>query len=111
MMAAFSNGVTAPQSMLRQRSATASPIAGRTYHAAGDGFPAAPPSPAMLSPMPDRGRARGVAALAAAVVVMVAVQLLRLPGARAWNTVWAEDGEVYASEAYALPAWSTLLRG
>jgi hypothetical protein len=61
--------------------------------------------------MSDRGRARRVAEIAAAVVVMVAVQLLRQPGARAWNTVWAEDGKLYASEAYALPAWSTLFRG
>jgi hypothetical protein len=61
--------------------------------------------------MSVRGRARGVAAIAASLVVMIAVQLLRQPGARAWNTVWAEDGKFYASDAYALPAWSTLFRG
>ena len=49
--------------------------------------------------------------VAAAVIAMVGAQLVRQPGARSWNTVWAEDGTVYASEAYAHPALSTLLRG
>jgi len=49
--------------------------------------------------------------VAAAVIAMIGAQLVRQPGARSWNTVWAEDGTVYASEAYAHPALSTLLRG
>lgn len=75
--------------------------------------------------MPDRGavseqaglvptrvrRFRAVAAVVGFCVVAVAAQLLRQPGAPTWNTVWAEDGALYTSEAYALPAWSTLLRG
>jgi hypothetical protein len=57
------------------------------------------------------GAARVAALVGVAVVAMVAAQLLRQPDARTWNTVWAEDGAVYASEAYAHPAVSTLLRG
>ncbi len=61
--------------------------------------------------MSIRRRGRGAAVVAAAVIAMAGAQLVRQSGARTWNTVWAEDGTIYASEAYAHPALSTLLRG
>ncbi|HEY2814671.1 MAG TPA: hypothetical protein VGJ03_14500 [Acidimicrobiales bacterium] len=48
---------------------------------------------------------------AAAVAVAVALQLLRQPGARSWNTVWAEDGYIYTSQAYGHGPVSTMFRG
>jgi hypothetical protein len=61
--------------------------------------------------MASTGRTRPAVAATAVVVVMVAGQLLRQTGASTWNTVWAEDGKVYATEAYANAGVSTLLRG
>lgn len=52
-----------------------------------------------------------LAAGLAAVTGAVLLQLLRQPGARAWNTVWAEDGAVYLSDTYSTRAASTLFRG
>ena len=48
---------------------------------------------------------------AAFVVGGTLVQLVRQPGTRSWNTVWAEDGFVYATETLTRPAWKTLLAG
>ena len=44
------------------------------------------------------------------VVVAFVAHLARQQGQRSWDTVWAEDGLVYASDAFSLPAWSTLLK-
>jgi hypothetical protein len=49
----------------------------------------------------------GVALLAAAV----ALPLLRQRGSRSWDTVWAEDGAVFASQAVNEGGLSVLLRG
>lgn len=56
-------------------------------------------------------RGRKVVMAIAFAVAAVALQLLRQRGYRTWNTVWAEDGLVYASDAYRHPALSTLFRG
>jgi hypothetical protein len=122
IIAAFSNGVTAPQSILRQRSVCDPPIAANLpdvrVRSLGRRRPGAKLFVMAIRDRTGRGRGarhrRGIrpaALFAAAVVVMVAAQLLRQPGARTWNTVWAEDGAVYATDAYAHPALSTLLRG
>jgi hypothetical protein len=48
---------------------------------------------------------------AVAVALVTAAQLLRQSGARTWDTIWAEDGRVYASDALG-GSWATsLLRG
>jgi hypothetical protein len=44
--------------------------------------------------MSIRRRGRGVAVVAASVIAMVGLQVVRQPGARSWNTVWAEDERV-----------------
>jgi hypothetical protein len=62
----------------------------------------------------DRVRAprwRPIAAGAGFVVAATALQLVRQPMARSWNTMWAEDGRVYLRDAFAHPVWATLLRG
>jgi hypothetical protein len=56
-------------------------------------------------------RIRRSAPTIAFVVAGTALQLIRQPGLRSWDTVWAEDGFVYATEALARPAWKTLLAG
>src|SRR4051812_26930028 len=56
-------------------------------------------------------RGRKVVMAVAFAVAAVAAQLLRQRGYRTWNTVWAEDGFVYAADAYRQPALSTLFRG
>ncbi len=45
------------------------------------------------------------------VVVATAAQLVRQPGTALWNTMWAEDGGIYTTQALAHPAWKTLFRG
>jgi len=61
--------------------------------------------------VPNRDRVRLAAIAVGFVVGAVVAQLLRQRGFRSWNTVWAEDGFVYANDAYAQPALSTLFRG
>jgi len=39
------------------------------------------------------------------------VQLFRSPGQHSTDTIWAEDGAIFASQAYAMPPVTTLLRG
>jgi len=41
-----------------------------------------------------------------AVVFLSAIQLVRQPGARSWDTIWAEDGNIFATDALA-DAWTT----
>jgi hypothetical protein len=45
------------------------------------------------------------------VFVGTVAQLVRSPGVPAWNTVWGEDGQVYLTDVFAHPAWTTILRG
>ena len=45
------------------------------------------------------------------VVVGTAAQLLRQPGSHVWDTVWAEDGSLYTSDALSHPALITIGRG
>jgi hypothetical protein len=65
----------------------------------------------MLIPVSLGARGRKVVWAAGFVVAAVGLQLLRQRGYRTWNTVWAEDGFVYAADAYQHPALSTLFRG
>ncbi|GAA2598702.1 hypothetical protein GCM10010399_31660 [Dactylosporangium fulvum] len=48
---------------------------------------------------PPRGRGRSIALTTAAVVVGTAASLLRQPGPGALNTIWAEDGEIFLTQA------------
>ena len=54
-------------------------------------------------------RVRGAAFGLAFVIGSAALVLLRQPGFASWNTVWAEDGAVYASQALSRPALHTLV--
>src|SRR4029453_16590445 len=56
-------------------------------------------------------RVRSLAIYAAAFIALVAIQLLRQRGHHVWDTVWAEDGRIYAADAQAHPALATLFRG
>ena len=57
-------------------------------------------SRALFAAAPDRPvTARGVVLAVAAVVAAVGVGLLRQPGAGALNTIWAEDGTIFLSQA------------
>lgn len=56
-------------------------------------------------------RSRGIALVTVAVIALTGLQLLRQPGTRSWQSIWAEDGAVYGREAFALPVWRTLFRG
>jgi hypothetical protein len=49
-----------------------------------------------------------VAASVGFVALVVAVQLLRQPGVPSWNTLWAEDGARYATDALSMSAWHTI---
>jgi hypothetical protein len=42
------------------------------------------------------------------IAVMVVLQLVRQPGVPAWDSIWAEDGGVFLSDALARPLSSTL---
>lgn len=44
------------------------------------------------------------------VAIAIPVQLLRQRGVPSWDSVWAEDGAVFLTDAVALPISSTLLR-
>ena len=57
---------------------------------------------------PDLARRLGAAVAFVALGTVVA--LLRQPGFRSWNTIWAEDGAVYANDALHLPALTTLTK-
>src|SRR5438445_7911777 len=46
-----------------------------------------------------------------AVRVLTVAQLARQPGAHTWDTMWAEDGRVYASDALATSWVHSLFRG
>ncbi|GAA0721068.1 hypothetical protein Drose_07325 [Dactylosporangium roseum] len=48
---------------------------------------------------PPRGRGRSIALTTAAVVAGTAASLLRQPGPGALNTIWAEDGEIFLTQA------------
>ena len=52
-----------------------------------------------------------LAAALGAIAAAVFLQLLRQPGARTWNTVWAEDGAVYLSDTYSSRVTPTVFRG
>ncbi len=45
------------------------------------------------------------------VAVVTAAQLLRQSGLHVWDTVWAEDGRIYTTDALNHPATATLFRG
>ena len=45
------------------------------------------------------------------LVVAIGLELVRQPGHRTWDTVWAEDGRVYLADVYHHPVLSTLFRG
>ena len=45
------------------------------------------------------------------LVATIGLELVRQPGHRTWDTVWAEDGKVYLADAYHRPLLSTLFRG
>ena len=77
---------------------------GPTDPTTSDGPP--PPAP----PPPPTSLARRAAASVGFVGLVVAVELLRQPGARTWDTVWAEDGTIYAEQAIHLPALTALTR-
>jgi hypothetical protein len=57
------------------------------------------------------GRRRAIALGTAFVIAVVVAALVRQPGHRTWDTVWAEDGAIYASDAYSHGPLSDLLRG
>ena len=46
--------------------------------------------------MPGRERVRAIALSIAFLFAAVVLQLVRQPGAHTWDTVWAEDGRIYA---------------
>ena len=54
--------------------------------------------------------ARRLGASVAFVALGTAIALLRQPGFHSWNTIWAEDGAVYANDALHLPALTTLTK-
>ena len=56
-------------------------------------------------------RARRVAIGAGFVVVATVAQLLRQPGEHTWDTLWAEDGRIYTTDALGPSPWRTVLRG
>jgi hypothetical protein len=58
-----------------------------------------------------RARARSWLLGAAFVVVTTALQLMRQPGARTWDTIWAEDGGVYTTDVINHPIGAALFRG
>ncbi|MFF0373984.1 hypothetical protein [Actinoplanes missouriensis] len=61
-----------------------------------------------VAPPAGRVTGRGVVAAVVAVVAAVAVGLLRQPGPGALDTVWAEDGSVFYSQAVAEGPWAAL---
>ncbi len=44
------------------------------------------------------------------VALGTAIALLRQPGVHSWNTIWAEDGALYANDVLHLPALTTLTK-
>src|SRR5258706_10111775 len=56
-------------------------------------------------------RPRSAVAATTAVVALTGLQLVRRPGTSSWQTIWAEDGAVYGSDALAHPWWRSLFRG
>ena len=58
------------------------------------------------------GKSFRVAVLAtAAVIALTALQVARQPRVRSWQTMWAEDGAVYGTDALGIPLWRTVARG
>ena len=55
-------------------------------------------------------RLRSAAAGTAFVIGSAAIVLLRQPGVSSWNTMWAEDGSLYAHDALTMPVMRTLFR-
>lgn len=51
---------------------------------------------------------RRVAASVGFVALVAAVQLLRQPGVPTWNTLWAEDGARYTTDALSMSAWHAI---
>lgn len=58
-----------------------------------------------------RSQLRSLGVCSVAFVTIAALQLLRQRGHHSWDTVWAEDGRIYAADAQAHPALATLFRG
>ncbi|MEY2434909.1 MAG: hypothetical protein QOC92_4634, partial [Acidimicrobiaceae bacterium] len=56
-------------------------------------------------------KARTAVLALVAVIALTALELARQPGTRSWQSMWAEDGTVYGTDAFALSLPSTILRG
>lgn len=68
----------------------------------------ADPGPLLLPRVRRRGSPVGLAALL--VVGGTLLQLLRQPGVPAWDTVLAEDGGIFLTDALNRPGWGNLFR-